>query len=193
MPNSASYSPSRDWQHFERLCRALYSNLYGKQFLRWGRSGQVQNGIDLYTQTKDNRFIALQCKGRSEGFGKKLTTKEIDNIIKAISLFPDKIDEFIILTTAPDDQAITSYVNNISRNRLNNNECSVSILGWNSLSDLIALDLDIQKKFYGHWFRPLTLLQWFFRAAIIFSLAIGSYIGIKKYKGSHFSRNGHYL
>lgn len=181
MPHSASYSPSRDWQHFERLCRALLSKIYGKQFQRWGRNGQFQNGVDLYTLTKNNKFIALQCKGKGDGFGQNFSIKEIDQIIKDISKFPRKIDHLIILTTAPDDRKIQEYVVRLTQERLEQGKCEISLWGWNTICDHIGLYPDIQKSFYGHWFQRLTITQWCLRSFFIFILLLIGYIGVKQY------------
>lgn len=164
--SSIIYPKPSDWQNFERLCRALLTDHCNRQFLRWGRGGQRQDGIDLFMLQEDGRAIVLQCKGRTGSDKTRFTTKDIDSAVSEIKNFPHPIEEFIILTTADDDVKLHNHAASLSVSRLSQGECKVSVWGWNHISDLIGVSERTQRSFYGHWFQRLSLSQWGVRAGL---------------------------
>ena len=104
-PQSVDYPKPTDWQEFERLCRALMSEVYGAPFQRWGRAGQRQHGIDALCMT-NGRTVAIQCKGRSDSLGSTLTSTDITDAVADIDTSPTVVRELIIMTTASDDVAM---------------------------------------------------------------------------------------
>ncbi|MBB5392776.1 MULTISPECIES: hypothetical protein [unclassified Herbaspirillum] len=174
-PQSVDYLRPKDWQHFERLCRALLSEVFGEQFQRWGRGGQRQNGLDAILMRRDGRTIGLQCKGRSTALGRKLTKSDVDDALKSIETLPVPIHEMIILTTASDDISLHEYVIDISQKRSVEGKCKVDVWGWDRISDQIGLHERIQHSFYKDWFRQLSLRQWSIRAMVgVLALTLGA-------------------
>lgn len=165
-PQSVDYFVPKDWQHFERLCRALLSEVFGEQFQRWGRGGQRQNGLDAILVSQSGRTIGLQCKGRSTALGRKLTKADIDDALKSIETLPIPIHELIILTTASDDIELHEYVIDISRRRAEQGKCRVDVWGWERISDQISVHEKIQHTFYKFSFLHLSLRQWSTRVMI---------------------------
>jgi hypothetical protein len=165
-PHSIKYPEPTDWQLFEKLSRALLSEIYSRQFQRWGRGGQRQDGIDGYMLEKDGTAIAFQCKGRSSRKLNVLTAADVYKAVESIATFEYQIDEFIILTTAMDDVALHRKVAEISTRRIEEGNCRVSVWGWNTICDHIGEYERIQRDFYGYWFQRTSNKQWFARIAV---------------------------
>lgn len=175
--SSVVYPKPSDWQHFERLCRALLTDHYKRQFQRWGRGGQRQNGIDSFMLQENGKAIVLQCKGRTGSDSAHFDTEDIDSAVSKIESFPHSIEEFIILTTADDDVKLHDHAASLSVSRLNQGECKVSVWGWNHISDMIGLSENVQRSFYGYWFQRLSLSQWGWRAGLAaFLIVIGAIV-----------------
>lgn len=174
-PHSADYPPSKNWDEFEQLCRALLSVVYGGKFKRWGRPGQCQNGVDAYLLKKDGYAIAIQCKVRSKGPANYLTPKELNDAVDDIASFPHPISEFIVLTTGPNDTVLDDEATALTLLREAKGESSVSVWGWGTICDYIGMNESIQKAFFGHWFQKLTNRIWIVRfvaATLIFSVCV---------------------
>lgn len=164
---STDYPQSTNWSDFERLCRALLSKIYNHEFQRWGRPGQRQNGVDAWARLSNGKSVALQCKGRSKNFGKELKRKDIDEAIKAAETFPHQIDHFIILTTTADDVDLHDYAAELTKDRLAQGLSQISVWGWNTICDHIGNYEAIQRAFYGHWFKNLSVKQWLLRTSVV--------------------------
>jgi hypothetical protein len=180
-PHSIKYPEPTDWQLFEKLSRALLSEIYSRQFQRWGRGGQRQDGIDAYMLEKDGTAIAFQCKGRSAGKLNVLTASDVDKAIESIATFKYQIDEFIILTTAMDDVVLHQKVAEISAKRIEEGNCRVSVWGWNTICDHIGEHERIQRDFFGHWFQRTSNKQWFARIAAFGLVSALSIAGTTQY------------
>jgi hypothetical protein len=53
MPNipQTDLSPPQSWDEFEDIVADLYARLWGEPHVeRYGRSGQAQQGVDIYSQ-----------------------------------------------------------------------------------------------------------------------------------------------
>lgn len=140
----------KNWQDFERFCRALMSRHRGGHFQLWGRPGQRQNGVDAYSNF-EGKGIALQCKGRAGNLTRKLSENDVYTALAELETFPHPISEFFILTSAEDDVNIQSHVE-----RLNQQQqwpFKITVLGWNSIQHLVAEHPEIQSQFFFHFFR----------------------------------------
>lgn len=124
---SVEYAIPANWQDFERLSRALLSKVYERPFQRWGRSGQRQDGVDIWATLPDGRIIAAQCKGRSQNFGKPLSVADLNAAVRATASFPHPIDELIVLTTAADDCALQSHATSLTLDRARHNQSRVNV------------------------------------------------------------------
>lgn len=164
--NAVQYPVPRDWQMFERLCLALLSDIYATKFQRWGRSGQRQDGIDIYGKTLEGA-IAAQCKGRQQGVGKGLRKSDIDNVCKDIDNGHVRVDKILVLTTLPDDVALHQYASQLSLKRQAAGQPSISIWGWDTISDYIGNSPRVQRSFYGSWFHKSTLRQRVVAAGVV--------------------------
>ncbi|WP_322881690.1 restriction endonuclease [Pandoraea sputorum] len=164
-----------DWQAFERLTIALFSEMYGSRFTRFGRAGKRQFGIDVIGRDKTGNVVAVQCKGRTKSLGQKLTTKDIDAMLKDVDQYGGALSEFHIVTTAGDDGELLEYVLNASTRRRAEGKCLVTFWAWQSLSDQIRLSPGMMRTFYGAWWTKPSLK---FVASSVLFLALAVSAGV---------------
>jgi hypothetical protein len=188
-PTAAEYPRSTNWQDFERLSCALLSAVFNRRFQRWGRPGQRQYGVDAWLTLETGKTVVLQCKGRNGNLGRVLTTTDLDAAIEETNTFPHPIEELIVLTTAPDDQALHNYATDLTASRILEGKCSISVWGWNTISDHIGQHKKIQMAFFGSWFQRVSIWQWLMMIAFTVLLLGGTFVGLSRLQESHHGDN----
>jgi tetratricopeptide (TPR) repeat protein len=139
--SSIAFRP-KDWQAFERGCRTLFECIWKDPHAQLnGRSGQRQNGVDIYGHDKahDSKLVGVQCKGRHGGFDEQLTEKELRAEVAKARSFEPKLDHFIVATTAPNDVGIQEVARTISVEHEAQGLFSVHVYGWDEISGRISL------------------------------------------------------
>ncbi len=139
-----------DEQAFERCNEILWRCVLGDPAVQLhGRRGQKQHGVDL-TGLRDGepeRIVGVQCKLKSEG--QKLTEAEVRAEVKKALTFSPPLSEYIVVTTAPDDEEIQKLARqlSISASKNRGKPLKISILGWGSLEREIRRFPDALKAF----------------------------------------------
>ena len=104
-----------DEQAFERCNEILWRCVLGDRSVQLhGRRGQEQHGVDL-TGLRDGqpeRVVGVQCKLKGEG--QKLTEAEVRAEVEKALTFLPPLSEYIIVTTAPDDEKIQKLARQLS-------------------------------------------------------------------------------
>lgn len=122
-----------NWQEFETVTlSALKIREKNSNFSKNGRSGQSQNGVDIYGYVK-GKSIGAQCKLTFHNITKKVIDTEIQNAQN----FSPALDELLICTTAPRDANIQNYVWNLNIGFL------VNILFWDDITSELEKDMAI--------------------------------------------------
>ena len=63
---------------FEQLCEDILNAVYSEsKFVLYGRSGQKQHGIDIYSDTTDGKRIVAQCKNYHDVIHRRFTNSGI--------------------------------------------------------------------------------------------------------------------
>ena len=148
---TAAQTPKpRDEQTFERCNQVLWRCILGDETVQLhGRRGQKQDGVDL-TGLRDGqpeRVVGVQCKLKSEG--RKLTEAEVRAEVEKALTFAPPLSEYIIVTTAPDDERIQKLAHQLSISASENRgrPLKIRILGWGSLEREIQRFPDALKAF----------------------------------------------
>jgi hypothetical protein len=149
-PVATDYPRSSSWQDFERLSLALLSAVYATRFRRWGSAGQRKDGVDGWAKLPDGKVVALRCEGRTEGFGQAVTKADIVGALAELAGFPHPVDQFIVLTTAPDDAALAAYAAVLTASRRAAGQSAVAVWGWQTIGTHIAQHGKVRTAFYGH-------------------------------------------
>lgn len=153
-----------NWQDFEELCQVLWGDIWQcPEIRRNGRSGQKQDGIDIYGIPKGEMgYYGIQCKGKDENLNAKLSENEVDREIEKAKSFKPKLRKLYFATTSNKDVYIEEYV------RIKDIECreqglfEVHLFSWEDIVNLIdqsqrAHDWYVKKlKFKLHFSASFT-------------------------------------
>lgn len=141
---SAVVPPPKSWEEFEDIALAAAKLRWGSDdFHRHGRTGQKQDGVDVYGHD-DDRHIGVQCKNTIEGVSLGVIKTEIANA----QAFEPTLDHLYIATTAKRDAAIQKEVRLLSAERHNSGRFKVGILFWDDVCQDLAKDDDV---FFAHY------------------------------------------
>ena len=139
---------SRDAEEFERMCKDILDKKYGIEFELYGRPGQKQNGIDIYTYDKisSNGYIVAQCKNYFNQSSAKRLIKAIENDINSSKNLPfyEDINKFIVMTSMYRDKKVQDSICSIS----DGCKFNIELWFWEDIQEVICSNDDLIKKYY---------------------------------------------
>ena len=142
----------KSWDEFEDITWEIYKRKWQDNHAqRYGRSGQEQNGIDIYgRQNCSDKYIGVQCKRYKD---KKLTQEIIKAEIVKAEGFSYPLSEYIIATTASRDTKLQDFVLSLNQERRAENKFAVYIVFWEDICNDLAdpNNRDLLKKYYSEW------------------------------------------
>ena len=139
-----SLPPIRDDAMFEKFAAMLWEKRHLESTVTMmGRQGQAQNGLDVIVITRTGKIIGLQCKAVRQLTEKMLT----DEVAKALTFEP-KIEQFVLLTTAPHDAAMVTAAQRLSEEHSERNLFSVAVFGWEELQRLAEPHPEVVHQFF---------------------------------------------
>jgi hypothetical protein len=147
MPTIASsvVPPPKSWDEFEDIALAAAKLRWSSDdFHRHGRTGQKQDGVDVYGHDDENRHIGVQCKNTIEGVSMAVVETEIGNA----EAFEPALDRLYIATTAKRDAPLQKAVRLLSAERRKTGRFPVGILFWDDVCQDLATDDDV---FFAHY------------------------------------------
>jgi hypothetical protein len=122
--------PTTD-DEFERLCLLITRDKYGAEYYRYGRNGQKQFGIDIYSAYHNGRY--LQCKlYKKNGVDAILIMQLKKDVKQAIQKFPN-LKQFIYAVSINTNTTLQDACNELS-----NDTVKVIPWFWNQLQEDIA-------------------------------------------------------
>lgn len=128
---------------FEKFALDLWGARYpDSKSTLYGRNGQGQNGVDVVVRSGD-RLIGLQCKAVG-----KLDQITIEAEVDRAKRFTPSISDLVVVTTAPHDAKLVSYVETLTRHHKQSNLFSVSYHGWD---DMLRILEDHQWVVHKHF------------------------------------------
>jgi len=139
-----------DEQAFERCNEILWRCVLGDHSVQLhGRRGQEQHGVDLtgWRDGQPESIVGVQCKLKSEG--QRLTESEIRAEVEKALTFSPPLSEYIIVSTAPDDEKTQKLARHLSISVSENRgkPLKIRVLGWGSLEREIRRFPDALKAF----------------------------------------------
>jgi hypothetical protein len=151
-PSTSDLPTPKSWDEFEDITWEIYKRKWQDNHAqRYGRSGQPQNGIDIYGQEKSSdKYIGVQCKRYKD---KQLTKKIIQAEIVKAECFPSPLSEYIIATTESRDTKLQDFVRSLNEKRRLENKFPVYIVFWEDICNDLAdpNNRDLLKKYYSVW------------------------------------------
>ena len=134
--SNTSLPKPKNWQDFESHTRVLFACvLNDPNTQKNGRSGQKQNGVDVYGY-RDKRvdcLVGVQCKKK---FETQVTEEELRAEVENAKTFNPPLSEFILITTAPRDQKIQEVGRIVTAELAKTDHpIHVSVWGWEDVEE----------------------------------------------------------
>jgi tetratricopeptide (TPR) repeat protein len=148
---SVSIPPPKDWQAFERHSRVLFEySLADPQTQNNGRPGQRQHGVDIYGRRGGNGvLVGVQCKGKDNDYGGTVSDAELLREVKNTEQFVPPLDEFILITTAPDDASIQEAARLLEQEvQRAGRQLKIAVWGWGRVHQEITRFPEVIKEFH---------------------------------------------
>lgn len=149
---SVAIPKPKDWQALERHCRLLFELSFGDPAVQNnGRTGQPQHGVDIFGRRDGGkgRRVGIQCKGKDADYGGEVTEAELRAEVKKTEGFLPPIEEFILVTTAPNDQKIQLAARLLEEElRVGGRELVIQVWGWERVQQEINRFADAIKAFH---------------------------------------------
>lgn len=121
------------------MCFDLYRGIWKDDNAQiHGRGGQKQDGVDFYGVDANHLQIGVQCKGKSGGYGAKLSKRELKEEVEKAKKFSPPLDIFIIATSAPNDVSIQALAREITTTNAQSNLFEVQVTGWDTLRQYLV-------------------------------------------------------
>ena len=142
-------TPPKSWDEFEDMCKSSFQLRWSNPNLnRHGRSGQRQDGVDVYGDDSLGRFVGIQCKNTVSG----ISTATIDDELLKAEKFRPKLTVLYIATTAPRDVSIQRYVRTLNDARQLKGLFPVDVVFWEDISFDLSKDPAVLKMYYPQMF-----------------------------------------
>lgn len=156
MPTSASSDlpPPTSWDEFEEICSDVWTEIWqDRHTQRYGRSGQRQHGVDIKGVNAQGNQCGAQCKGKRNWPPTKLSIGEIDKEIKKAKKFNPPLEEYVVLTTAPNDVSIQDHVSQLNEDKTNGIDFHVEVYAWDEIRRRLTNYPTLLEKHYPGIFR----------------------------------------
>lgn len=116
---------------FEMLTKKVCESKFGIPFELYGRNGQEQNGIDLFS----NAFsICVQCKNyQGHDASKRLMATLQKDYFSAINKFGRQMKKFVLATTALRDTSVQDLAVELSIN----SNVEIHVLFWEDFQEIL--------------------------------------------------------
>ncbi|CAM4015931.1 hypothetical protein [Serratia silvae] len=147
--NSMWLAPPKSWDEFEDMCKSSFQLRWSNPNLsRHGRSGQKQDGVDVYGADSLGHFVGIQCKNTVS----RISKATIDDELLKAEKFSPKITALYIATTAPRDVSIQSYVRTLNEARKLKGLFPVDVAFWDDVSFDLTKDPAVLRMYYPQMF-----------------------------------------
>lgn len=165
--SSMSFPPMPVQQHaFEEICTYLMTDLVKREhhisvpYIRYGRNGQNQCGLDLVTHHPKFAPIVGQCKHRQPGV--PLKTKEVMDDLAKTNDYQLPIEKYFVLTNSERDVGLQNALVGYEHQRPDGTKFSVQLIYWEQLQrnlsfipkDKLRLYFPEQAEHAKHFFPP---------------------------------------
>ena len=140
----------KSWDEFEDITAAILKVRWKTpNVTRNGRSGQAQNGVDIYGRARhlDDKYAGAQCKKLSDS----ISWKTIVEAVNEAEDFEPKLAEFYVATTAPRDTEIQKLARMLTEERRQIGKYPVEVLFWEDICLDLVGDKTLLATFFPAW------------------------------------------
>jgi len=148
-PSTTDLPRPKSWDELEDICADILKRNWKDPYItRYGRTGQSQDGVDIYGQPEHlggQKYAGAQCKEADT-----ITFQTIKKEVEKAKNFKPLLAEYVVMTTAPRDARLQEAIRNHTW------PFRVAIRFWDDISlDISGYDDLLQKHFPG-WLRKIT-------------------------------------
>jgi len=152
-PSTSELPRPKSWGEFEGIVFDIFSRWWNDtKAQRHGRSGQPQQGVDIYGQPTglNGQYVGVQCKRTENG---RLTRQKIEAEIAQADAFRPPLAAYTIATTESRDAALQQATREINEARQARGIFPVDIVFWEDLCDALSHpdNRDLLRKHYAHF------------------------------------------
>ncbi|MBD5534581.1 MAG: hypothetical protein HDQ99_02755 [Lachnospiraceae bacterium] len=133
---------TKDANEFEDMVCDVCRKKYKKEFQRYGRTGQKQDGIDIIS-VGVKKIICVQCKNY------KISKKDIKDIIREVKGCKLPISKFIIATSTSRDTELQNFITEINNSCTGDLNFKIYIMFWEEIANNIILHKKMMKKYFS--------------------------------------------
>lgn len=133
---------TKDASEFEDIVCDVCKKKYKKEFQKYGRSGQKQNGIDIIS-IGIKKIICIQCKNC------KISKKDIVKMINDVKECGLRISKFIIATNMFRDVKLQKFITEINNCNTENINFGICIIFWEDISNIIVSHKKLFRKYFS--------------------------------------------
>lgn len=148
--SNTSLPKPKNWQDIENhTCVLIACVLNDPSTQKNGRSGQKQNGVDIYGYRRDGCLVGVQCKLKYE---EQVTAEELRTEVEKAKNFKPEIAEFRLITTAPRDQQIQESARLLTAELAKTDRpILVSVWGWEDIEGHASKHAEAWRAFDPTW------------------------------------------
>lgn len=149
----------KSWEEFEDIVWDIFRRIWqDPHATRYERSGQRQQGVDIYGQPHylNGRYAGIQCKREAVG---ELTRNVVEAETAKAEAFRPSLAEYLIATSDARDARLQESVRILNEQRSSEGLFRVDIAFWEDVEGHLTdpANCDLLQKHYGDWihrFRP---------------------------------------
>ncbi len=142
----------KSWEEFEDIVVSAINALNPtKRPQKYGRSGQDQNGVDIFFEDYLTLSTGVQCK-----CVKEIDFKTIKNEIAKAEQFSPALNSYIIAVTLSRDAKVQKQVNQLSAQRSAAKKFRVGIWFWEDVEFFLSRDPNELARHYPQMFAAIT-------------------------------------
>ncbi len=151
-PPTTNLPHPKSWDEFEDICADILKRLWNDPYIvRNGRSGQKQDGVDIYGQPEhlggasSEKYAGAQCKKTDE-----LDIAIVEEEVEKAEGFRPSLSEYLVMTTAARDATLQEEV------RTKSWSFRVHAMFWDDISLELSGHDDLLQKHFPGWMRRTT-------------------------------------
>lgn len=155
MPTFANsrFPAPMSWDEFEDICRDSFAERWSSpNLVRHGRSGQAQQGIDIYGEDDKANFVGIQCKNTIGTISEALIDAEVTNAEQ----FHPSIHTLYIASTCDTDAKLQAYVRKVSESRKQQGRFGVELAFWQAIKQDLCRDPALVAKHFPQYLPAAT-------------------------------------
>ena len=146
---TARLPPPKSWSEFEDICRDAFGERWSNTNLtKHGRSGQGQQGVDIYGDDHRGQTVGIQCKNTVGAVTMAMITAEVTNAEE----FDPPIATLYIASACDTDAPLQQLVRTLSQSRIAQAKFGVEIVSWPEIAHDLAKNPALAAKHFPQMF-----------------------------------------